>query len=296
MKADDDNEVRSLNSQNLAKSTKIDPATGQTSLAPDYLTNSLKILQDHPTPAAAEQYKAALDYSKKILAEEDKIPSNKQVLAGLNARAFDPQNPTTELDVLRAVNSNKPEGHISHQDAQPLLAMVGKIQEQGMRGPNFTTAMAAAQEKLGVNVMPDGHTRFSNFTNDFVNAYQSEIRAGKNPVDLLNTKDPNSLISKALAPYAPTSQDLFNAKLYKGIGFDPSGAGAAAAMAEYASLPAENRPIVLTSDAANKPDATKIYLTNQGPVRYHPMPGQQPWQQMTWDSAHKVWVVKPDEK
>jgi hypothetical protein len=292
MKADDDNEVRSLNSQNLAKSTKIDPATGQTSLAPDYLTNSLKILQDHPTPAAAEQYKAALDYSKKILAEEDKIPSNKQVLAGLNARAFDPQNPTTELDVLRAVNSNKPEGHISHQDAQPLLAMVGKIQEQGMRGPNFTTAMAAAQEKLGVNVMPDGHTRFSNFTNDFVNAYQSEIRAGKNPVDLLNTKDPNSLISKTLAPYAPDAQTLFSARLFKGIGLDPTGAASAQAVAQYANLPAEKRPIAATSATMANPDKTKIYASSGGFGRYlGPGPdGAGRWQTVHWDVQKKSWV------
>jgi hypothetical protein len=291
MKTDDDNEVRSLSSKNLANSTKIDPTTGQISLAPDYLSNSLKILQDHPTEAAKEQYKEAFAYSKSVLAQEDKIPSNKQVLSGLNARAFDAQNPTTELDVLRAINSTDPNQHISHQDAQPLLAMVKNIQELGMRGPNYTAAMTAAQEKVGVNVMPDGHTRFSNFTNDFVNAYQSEIRAGKNPVDLLNTKDPNSLISKALVPYTPKPQDLFNAKLYKGTGLDPTGAAVAQAIAATAGLPAEQRPIAMTSATLANPDKAKIYASAQGMVRYlGPGPDGGRFQTVHWDAQKKSWV------
>jgi len=300
MQQDEDRNVRSLNSQNLAKSTRIDPATGQTTLAPDYLSNSLKILQDHPeNPVAVEQYKEAMAYSKSVLKGESEIPTNKQALTALNARAFDPQNPTTELDVLRAINSQDPTTHISHQDGQPLLAMIGKIQEQGMRGPNFTAAMTAAQEKLGVAVMPDGHTRFSNFTNDFVDAYQREIRAGKNPTDLLNTKDPNSLISKSLAPYQPNAQTLFNARLMKGTGLDPTGGAAATAAQQYASLPVEQRPVALTTAIRANPDRTKIYIAPDGTaVRYNPSPTEpdKKWDEMIWDTQAKKWIVKPEEK
>jgi hypothetical protein len=288
IRQDEDRNVRSLATQNLAKSSKVDPATGQTSLAPDYLTNSLKILQDHPdSPIAAEQYKEAMSYSKSVLAQDKTVISNKETLTGLTDRMLDAQNPTTELDILRAMNNKQ----ISHQDGESLLQTARLVEQQGMKGPKFTQAMEAVKEKIGVGLMPDGHTRYSNFMNDFVNEYQRELRTGKSEVDLLNTKDPNSLISKTLVPYAPDARTLFSARLFKGTGLDPTGAASAQAVAQYATLPPEKRPVAMTNDVIANPDKAKIYASTQGFVRYlGPGPDGGRFQTVHWDAQKKSWV------
>jgi hypothetical protein len=212
-------EVKSLSSKNLAESSHVDPQTGESTLSPTYTSNALKILQDHPdSPEAAAQYEHAVAYNDSLLRKEQVIATKPAVLTDLNTRLFTTDNPTTELQILQAVNNKD----LSHKDAQPLLALTRAIQEEPLKGPKFTAAMEAVKENVGVGLMPDGHARFSNFVNDFIPAYQKAIREGKSDVDLLNRQDPNSLISKIIGNYAPDPQARADAFMLKRMGVDPN--------------------------------------------------------------------------
>src|SRR5262249_54528436 len=126
---------------------------------------------------------------------------------------------TTRAEILSAAAQHKLDAH----DTSAALALLHELRQGPITDPIFQEKLKAVKGMLGVDVMTDGHDRYSNFLQAFIKPY---LRLPENErMDALDTRNENSLISKALKGLRPTDEQLLLAHMTKRYGID-LGAGA----------------------------------------------------------------------
>ena len=134
----------------------------------------------------------------------------------LTNRLFDPDNPTTMLQIGLAVN----DGKLSQRSSKNLGAIV-KAEETSIKDPVMKVTMGGAKQLLGTD--PVGAGNYASFVQVFLPQYIAQKRAGTLPANALDLKDPKSLISESMAPYKRTLQQQIQDRILRGdFGLEPA--------------------------------------------------------------------------
>ncbi len=134
----------------------------------------------------------------------------------LTNRLFDPDNPTTMLQIGLAVN----DGKLSQRSSKNLGAIV-KAEETSIKDPVMKVTMGGAKQLLGTD--PVGAGNYASFVQVFLPQYIAQKRAGTLPANALDLKDPKSLISESMAPYKRTLQQQMQDRILRGdFGLEPA--------------------------------------------------------------------------
>jgi hypothetical protein len=137
------------------------------------------------------------------------VASDPATTADLTTRMFDPSRPTTVLDIIKA----ETDGKLSHTDAVNMRENVERLESGPLKGPVWQATAAAVKDSLIVNVpgMPGkdnvGVQNYSTFMQSFIPQYLAKSRAGTLQPNALDTKDPSSMISQAMAPFRRSASD-----------------------------------------------------------------------------------------
>lgn len=190
----------------ISKGVSIDPTTGQPIVSKDYFKAALDIARNNPdAPSAAATARTMLDWGESQQNKERKVADDPVTLRTLSDRLFDPTNPTTELDLMRA----QTDGKLSDHSFQQLRGMVKEMQATPLKGPVFQDTMKAVHSTLNLvgtqgfsdTKDPIGDRNYASFVQSFVPQYLAKSRAGTLPPNALDLNDPKSFISQTLAPF-----------------------------------------------------------------------------------------------
>src|SRR6202030_3601027 len=138
------------------------------------------------------------------------VKTDPTVQADLMERMFDPEKPTTELDLMKASVA----GNLADQDFTKMRRLVHEL--QGMpKDPVFKAGLSAAKQQLEVNIPglpgrhPEGAARYSSFIIDFNAAYSKAKKAGTLEPNATDASDPKSMISQFIRAHdVPAAQKL----------------------------------------------------------------------------------------
>jgi hypothetical protein len=197
-------------------SVTIDPNNPNKPLiAPDFMQKALDIARKNPNaPSAAATVRTYIDWAEsqsRLRAEP--VVSDSVTKADLLGRMFDPNKPTTETDILKAEAQDK----LNNRDGTILRALVKETGPEALRDPVVHAAIGAAEERVGMHLMIDGHERYSNFLQQFWPEYLRQKRAGTLPANALDMNDPNSLIRQSLKTWEPTPAERMRAQMLKNL-------------------------------------------------------------------------------
>jgi hypothetical protein len=193
--------------------TSIDPVTNRVILHPEYFQRAQDIAKIEDSPEAGNIARTYLNWGRAMQRDEARtFQSNPVTKSALLDGMFHPTDPTTEVDIL----NKAAQGELNRTDTQILRAMQKATTQ--LKGPIYQGAMSAAKEALGRDVLADGADRYSGFLQTFIPEYTKLQRAGTLPPNALNTRDPESLISKTLNEFRPTQRQLMEGRMLKRLG------------------------------------------------------------------------------
>jgi hypothetical protein len=207
-KKQNEDAAKTAYNQNLTNNASIDPTTGRVTLAPDYFSSALKLatLPNAPPDLA----RTAIDWGEQKLKENEAISSDPDTRKSLTDGLFDPDKPTTRVDLMKAQINGK----LSNQDFASMERLVTTLEQQPLGSEPFKETMKAAEGTLTYAMPgmpgkdPTGLTNYSRFVQSFLPQYLQQTRAGTLPPNALDLSDPNSLISKSIAPYKRTPAQM----------------------------------------------------------------------------------------
>jgi len=175
---------------------------GNITIKPGAIKQALDIARKYPEAGAAPA-DTMLKFIQSQQNQERKVVDNPAVVTDLSNRLFDPNNPLTEMDLMRA--STK--GDISDHTYTKLKGMIGDLETSPLKGPVYQDTMKAAHSTLvltgvGIPGKDDvGEQNYAKFVQSFIPQYIAKSRAGTLEPNALDVKDPNSMISKAMQPF-----------------------------------------------------------------------------------------------
>lgn len=174
-------------------------AGGKVNINPDFFKSVAALPGRYQNaPNAVETAKTLLDWGERQQRPE-KVTSDPTIMRDLVDRTTDPNNPTTELQVLRA----EADGKLSHSDGAPIREMVKSLQSDPIKNPIWKDTQQAVKDYFtghGTQEDPMGSMQFAHFMQVFLPEYQREQREGKLQPNALDLRDPTSLIRRAMAP------------------------------------------------------------------------------------------------
>jgi hypothetical protein len=192
----------------MSESVEIDPATNRPSIKPDYFKRSLEIAKMPNAPDGLAR--TLIDWGEHQQNLKDTaIRSDPVVKQDFTERMFSSDHPVTEIDLMRAQINGK----LSKDDFASMSHMVKTLEESPMKGPIWKDTMDAVKSELVLNI-PGlqgkdivGIGNYAKFAQAFIPQYQAAVRAGTLPPNALDVKDPESMISKAMAPFKRSQAD-----------------------------------------------------------------------------------------
>jgi hypothetical protein len=179
------------------KHVTVDP-DGTTHIAPDFFKTIAKIPgQFQNAPGAAEKAKTYIDWAQSQLKQQETGKYNKddpQAFSQLNGMMFDPDKPTSIVDVRKA----EADGHLSTKSGTVLVELIRARDADPIKDPAFKAAIDAARSQIELNAggIKIGADKYAAFMQNFMSDYQRQKRAGTLPPNALDLADPNSLISQ----------------------------------------------------------------------------------------------------
>jgi hypothetical protein len=194
--------------------------TGNPVIKPGFFRDAMSVAASNPT--AAEHARTLLNWgeaqqNKKIAAVSD--PVTKQTLLD----RFTSNNPPSEVDILRAQASGK----LSNPDGTVLNNLRKSLEERPLKDPIYKATMDGVKGALGTD--PIGHEKFASFFQTFVPAYLA--LPPEQQAKALDINDPNSLLSKTMAPLKRSAIQMILDKKAYGL-IDPGTAASALATGE----------------------------------------------------------------
>lgn len=197
-------------SKNWTDSVSFD-ANGKATIKPDFFSNNLNIERRYPG-AATERTRAMINWGQSEQRERHEvITTDPAVQKDLMDGLFRTEKPTTDVDILRAATENKLDQHAT----STLLQLHKALEDTPLKGPIYHDTMEAVKGTLGTD--PIGHEAYGKFVQSFIPDYIRQMRAGTLPPNALDTRDPNSLISKAMAPYRRDPSQMFADRISHGL-------------------------------------------------------------------------------
>ena len=187
--------------------------TGKPVIKPDFFKQTMDIVANNAT--AADHARTMLNWgeaqqNKKIAATSD--PATKQSLLD----RFTSNNPPTEVDILKAQATGK----LSNPDGAVLNNLRKALEDRPLKDPIYKATMDGVKGILGTD--PIGHEKYASFFQTFVPAYLS--LSPDQQAKALDINDPNSLLSKTMAPLKRTPQQMMVDRLSHGM-INPSDVG-----------------------------------------------------------------------
>lgn len=248
-------QVHAAANKNFTDNVSIDPATNRPIIKPDFFTNALKIVRDNPdAPNAATIAKTYLDWGEHQQNLKDTpLRSEPAVKQDFVDRMFSTDKPTTEIELMRAQINGK----LSKDDFTAMHGMVKTLEEGPLKGPVWHDTMDAVKSELIVSVpgLPGkdvvGTNNYAKFAQSFIPDYLSKQRAGTLEPNALDVKDPNSMISKAMAPFKRTQGQRMNDYIAASGGLTMTGSKPAIPLPE-----------------ADKRKVGDVYPTARGPMKW----------------------------
>lgn len=201
-------------------------SNGRPAIQPGFLNGIMDIEKRYPG-AATERAKSMINWAQAQQRErKENIVTDPAEHARLYDGLFNPDKPTTDVDILDAAARNK----LSQHDTSTLLHLSHALQDQMPKDAVFRAKMDAVKEHVGLSIMPDGHNRYASFVESFLPEYLRQKRAGTLPPDALNMNDPKSLIRKWADQFAPDAKERLKWSMYRALGRQyPEDAGIGAA-------------------------------------------------------------------
>lgn len=234
-----DQNMHAGSNQIIADNVTIDPQSGRPIINPKFFQQTLDLARKNPdAPSAASTVRTMLDWAESQQNRETRHVDDPAIVKGLTDRMFDPANPTTEIDLMRAQTQGKLSDHTYTQ----LGGMVKQLQETPLKGPIYQDTMKAVHGSLVLNVpgIPGkddkGEQNYASFVQSFIPQYLAKFREGSLPPNALDIKDPNSMISQAMAPFKRTASQRMQ-DYVSSIGGLASDTKRISTKAEYDALP-----------------------------------------------------------
>lgn len=191
----------------ITDNVKVDPQNGSPVVAPKFFKDVLDLARQNPdAPSAAATARTMLDWGESQQNKERKPVDDPAVRQGLTDRLFDPDKPTTRIDLMKAQTAGK----LSDHSFTAMERLVTELEQAPLKGPVWQATAAAVKDSLIVSVpgIPGKDTKgtenYSSFMQSFIPQYLAKSRAGTLPPNALDVKDPNSMISQAMAPFKRT--------------------------------------------------------------------------------------------
>lgn len=188
-----------------AANVKIDPATGRPTINPQFFKDMVELpLRNPKAPNAAELARTYLDWGEGVQnGKLEKVTTDPTTAASLTTRMFDPDSPTTEVDIRKAQVDRK----LSSADAEPMIELTKALKEGQVNDPVFKDTIDAVKSELilsnvglpGKDIVGEGN--FAKWAQTFIPQYLSQKRSGTLPPNALDVNDPKSLISQSMAPF-----------------------------------------------------------------------------------------------
>lgn len=187
---------------------------GRATIKPNFYRDALDVERAHPG-AATERVRAFINWGQAQQREKREIVVTDPVVhQQLYDGLFDPNKPTSDVDILNAAAQNK----INSHDTSMLLHLSQALQDQLPKDPIFRAKMDAVKEHVGLTIMPDGHDRYASFLQSFLPEYLKLKRAGALPDNALNMNDSQSLIRKWSDQFAPDPKERLKWRMMKALG------------------------------------------------------------------------------
>jgi hypothetical protein len=204
-----DMQVHTTANKIVADNVSIDPQTSRPVIKPEFFNQALDIVKNNPNaPSAAKTWETlnAWGEHQQTLKAAPTV-DDQATRKDLTDRLFDPDHPTTRLDLMKAQTAGK----LSDHSFQSMERLVTELEKAPLQGPVWQSTAAAVKDALIVSVpgLPGkdniGTANYATFMQTFLPDYIAKSRAGTLPPNALDVKDPNSMIGQAMAPFKRTS-------------------------------------------------------------------------------------------
>lgn len=206
----DDQAVHVGTNKILSDNVRIDPTNGRPIISPKIYQDALDLARKYPNaPSASTAARTIMDWGEAQQSKDMKSVDNPEVVKNLSDRLFDPTNPVTPIDLMRA----RTKGDISDHTYIQLNGMMKELEETPLKGPVYQDTMKAAHDQLVMNVpsIPGkddvGTTKYAQFVQAFIPQYLAKSRAGTLEPNALDVNDPKSMISQAMKPFKRTVKE-----------------------------------------------------------------------------------------
>jgi hypothetical protein len=230
-----------------------------------------KIIEENPRGAELEEGKVSarmnhLDNAVKKAARAPATKDDPDVVMDLTNRLFDPDNPTTMMDLTLA----KLNGKITKVSAGNIAGVV-REQSKWLHDPDMKAATSGLRTIMGAGD-PVGAGKYTAFIQTFLPQYMAKKRAGTLEPNALDINDPDSFISKIAAPFKRTPKQIYMDRVSHGM------------LAPVMTTPAE--PAAATEEGVGD----LVPLKNREHGKQYPTPVG--WR--IWDARIGKWVL-PDK-
>jgi hypothetical protein len=258
----DDQAVHAATNKAFNDNVTIDPSTGRPIIKPQFFQDSLAIAHKYPNaPNAGATVRTLLDWGEhqqNLKSNPVDDPDTRQFNID---HMFDADKPTTEIKILR----DEAEGKLTRTTAAVQIQLVKALSEQPLKGPIWQDTMKAAQAELvlsGVGLPGKdiaGEANYAKFVQSFIPQYLSAVRSGNVPPNALDLKDPNSMVSQAMAPFKRTMTQRMN-DYTKVLGVDNT------AGQTVTGVSVKDQPVIRTQADYDKLAPGSSYLAPDGKV------------------------------
>jgi hypothetical protein len=240
-----DQRAHAATNQTMVDNVAIDPQSGKPIIKPGFYKDALDIVRNNPgAPSAASNVRTMLDWAESQQNKELKVADDPATKQSLTDRLFDPSQPTTVIDLMRA----RADGKLSDHSFNVMKDLVSEMETSPLKGPVWQDTIAAVKDELilsnvglpGKDITGAGN--YAKWAQTFIPKYMAMQRAGTVPANALDVKDPNSLISQSMAPFKRTVQQRtqdYLSVLNGGAGTAPSAPGQSTRMVGDVPVPKE---------------------------------------------------------
>ncbi len=241
--------------QSLTNNVKIDQQTSKPVINPQFFKDALDIAKMPDAPQGLAR--TLIDWGESQQNKETRPVDDSATRQGLTDRLFDPTNPTTRQDLMRAQVAGK----LSDHSFQSMERLVTELETSPLKGPIWQDTAAAVKGELilsGVGIpgkdIP-GEANYAKWAQTFIPQYLAKSRAGTLPPNALDVKDPTSMISQSMAPFKRTVTQRAN-DYVSSLGGTATG------------IPAARNDAMPAIPAPDQRPAGSIYETPKGKMKW----------------------------
>lgn len=197
----DEQSVKAAANKAFTDNVTFDSTTGEAKVSPNLIRDAIDFAKKFPdAPNAADHARTIINWAESQQKKDRSPVDDPDTVRALTDGLFDPNKPTTNIDILKADAADK----LSPGSRKRLLDLQKALDADPIREPIFKAKLLDVKAQIsprvnGVNLGEPG--AYEHFVSDFTEKYMAARRAGTLEPDALDLKNPNSMISKAMAPY-----------------------------------------------------------------------------------------------